>query len=318
MIIPAACRSRSAPATGYFPPRPARRIQKGYIIMKKTVTPSDGARLVFLFFVGTFFTAAISSFLLGLALRNAYDVGIGYFVSADRSLLPTLWGAVTAVMAAGLCLILFLGRSAVFDSPKDLLQGESFHPMLRLPEIFLACAILFQSWICYVSNSSFFGTVFVVLSFISVLYLILPFFRVCNVFLRVIPGFAWILRELARFVISYTDKTVPMNQPIKLIDEFLCFFIMLSVLSELRYPLGKPRPVRFLLFAAPAAILSLSLPFGLLMSGYFDRFSDQIAFLLAYALFIFGRLVAVASSVVDNPDPDGSDGTASTDGEVNG
>ncbi len=208
------------------------------------------------FVIGFAILTSAAALLRSLAFVTSFDSSVGYF---DANIFTTLFHIAIALAAAGAFAYAVvaprLSRVEICLFPLSHKKNLS----VRLGGILVALA--FAAYAIYRSISVFSvdgdgdirTLLSIVFSVIAVPYFLLPPTKSSAWFGLAAPVFCTL-----SLIIEYFDRYVPMNSPIKLMQQCTALLIVLYFLIELNELAGNPRPGRILPLGCPAVFFAVS------------------------------------------------------------
>ena len=201
------------------------------------------------FGIGTLVLTLLAALLRSLAFATSFDRTVGYF---DQNVFSTLLYIVIMLALIGVAAFALTHRRNAQDLPCPA-RGERSVCIticsLLIAVTLAVCAVLD---LLAIANDHA-DTLFLLRMIAAVLAI--PYFAFPNN--RRILAFGLGAHAYCLLVVisEYFDRYVPMNSPLKLMQQFSLIVFILYLLSEMFCAIGQPRPVRTTAFAAVAFFL---------------------------------------------------------------
>lgn len=227
---------------------------------------NDSRKLYHVFALSTLCLSALFLILRTAALFFAFDRTPGYH---ESGILSTLLYIVTVLFIFGTCIYVFTASKAVKKqriavSP-DL---ASPHLSITICSILTAAAFAFVGLWESVAGQSADTTAFlrVIGAALAIVYFAIP--KKDKTFLLGLGALAYFVAVL---VSEYFDWTVPMNSPLKVMQQIASVCAMLYLCAEMMQFVGKDRPLRLTVCAALAAFFGLANGASLLLAFFVGK-----------------------------------------------
>lgn len=272
-------------------------------IMKKTYK----ILLIYLGIVGAL--SALGAALRTAALFGDYDAAIGYYRTS--AVLPDVFHVLTVVsVVIALALVLFL-RGKTLKSSLPTLGAPSKISALTLM-IALAALALYYMYLLAAPEKAVYGSVVSgassavwVIAFICAIpgviyFLALALGKKKKGEAQALLGFFVIFFVLMSLAATYFDFTTAMNSPNKLLLQVSYMAVMIYMLFELRYFLGRAKPKAYgaVSLAALYLCFTVSVP-GIIafFAGIFTKLDYFFChfFMLCFGVYILARYVSFAA-----------------------
>ena len=243
-------------------------------------------------------TAAIAVALLRfISLYNYYDSAMGYY-ERDAAL-PVIFTALAAVAVIG------FGAFCVFGMKKCELAIPRAGGVCRVTALLPVAAFALLCWNRWQTFTALEGLaapqlIWALLAPLLALGVLVFFVSACiglePTWLTGLSGVLSILMFAYELSTVYTDMTIAMNSPNKLLLSFALLSAMIYILAELRviFKAQKPRLYLFSLFASTLLTGAYSIPAVIISLVDGNRPGDIDIALLTFFIFLVARGVSLA------------------------
>ena len=262
---------------------------------------NDSRKIYRAFALATLGLTVVFTLLRTLALLFSFDKAVGYH---ESGILSTLLYIVVALFVLGAGAYIFIAQKNARTQHFALAPDPtSAHVSVRLSSAMTAIVFvtvgLWESLVVKSSDTS--ALLRVIGAALAILYFAIS--KKQKIFLTGVGAHVYLFFAL---VTEYFDWTVPMNSPLKLMQQISAVFAMLMLCAEMLSFVGKDRPLRLTVCTAAAVFFGLcngiSLIPALIVSGIV-RSEIVIHALPSLAIGIYALTRLLQVTVVSLPAP---------------
>lgn len=243
----------------------------------------------------------LAALLRSLAFATAFDSVVGYF---DANIFSTLLYIVIAMAVAGAIahavIIPRVSRTELRLIP-DTAKGSALVRLggLLVALAYAACAA-YELMTVLAVGADVYTLLFLASSLLAIPYFLLPPTKVTAWFGLAAPAFC-----ILSLITEYFDRYVPMNSPIKLMQQCTALAIVLFLLTEFNALAGNPQPKRALPLGYLAAFFAISNGVSSIVAALTDaaiplHYVVRAVVMLALGLYVAARLAQTVTHPIQN------------------
>lgn len=222
--------------------------------MKKTLLSLRGA------LAATLGLSLLAAVLRSLAFVTTFDRAVGYF---DRGIIPTLLYIVIVLALAGILIFAVACRRNALNLPSPARKQRSL--LLSIAAGALGAVLAFAGVWDVLAFASGASPLVLVRGLAAALAI--PYFLFYTNKRTLSFGLAAHLYCLLLLVAEYFDRYVPMNSPVKTMQQFALVTLMLYLVCEMYTAMGTVRPIRTAVFGLLSVFLCITGGISCIVAG---------------------------------------------------